>query len=77
MGIPEGCELLAGGWAQRYHRSAEVYWGTRPRQGSQRRFQYRRAATPTGLEHRDDIADRWCRCAQPPANSCDPCRGRA
>ncbi len=37
--------------------------------------QRRWAAIPSGMEDLWATGDRWCRCAQPPANGCDPCRG--
>ncbi len=36
----------------------------------------RPSATPPGWDLSSDHFTRWCRCAQPPANFCDPGRGR-
>lgn len=45
---------------------------SRPRQGSQRADETDSAGIPSGCESMSYTTDRGCRCAQPPANGCDP-----
>ena len=79
---PEGSQPIAGGRAQRYHRFTSLTrshpggmaeeplatcdWGDKddaPREPTRVT-----SGIPPGCEHERWTVNRWCRCAQPPAN---------
>ena len=73
VSFPKGIQPIAGGRAQRHHRTAasphpSIPEGLQPSHHGIGQSGW----NPSGIQSALDSRDRWCRCARPPAMGCDP-----